>query len=129
MTASELAHQPIELSRQPSRARQQVRELLHEIEWEGDADEVVLAVHEALVNAQRHAGAVLRAQVALEASSLVIMVWDTGPGFDLDLHARQAPDPLAERGRGLWLIDRVTSTCEVGRDDDGVVLVMRFDRP
>ena len=129
MTASELAHQPVELSPQPSRARQQVRDLLREIEWEGDADEVVLAVHEALVNAQRHAGAVLRAQMSLDASSLVVMVWDTGPGFDLDFHAGRVPDPLAERGRGLWLIDRVTSTCEVDRDDDGVVLVMRFDRP
>jgi len=128
MTGSDLA-QPKALSSRPSLARQQVRATLAEIGWEGDADEVVLAVHEALVNAQRHAGAVLRAEMALEGSSLVVRVWDSGPGFDLDDHVARAPEPLAERGRGLWLIGRVTTTCEVGRDDDGVVLVMRFDRP
>jgi len=39
------------------------------------------------------------------------------------------PEPLSERGRGLWLIGRVTTTCEVDRDGEGVVLVMRFDGP
>lgn len=58
----------------------------------------------------------------------MIRVWDDGPGFDLDDHVARVPEPLAERGRGLWLIGRVTTACEVGRDDDGVVLVMRFDR-
>jgi anti-sigma regulatory factor (Ser/Thr protein kinase) len=35
---------------------------------------------------------------------------------------------MAERGRGLWLIDRLTSSCEVQRDRRGNVLIMRFER-
>jgi len=128
MTASELAP-PIELSSQPASARHQVRTLLDEIGWRGDIDEVVLAVHEALVNAQRHGGAVLRAEMVIESRSVVIRVWDPGSGFDLDAYVGRIPEPLSERGRGLWLIGRVTTTCEVDRDGEGVVLVMRFDGP
>ena len=127
MTASHLA-QPRELSPQPAQARDQVRALLREIDWAGDPDEVVLAVHEALVNAQHHGGAVLRAEMAVEGPSLAIRVWDEGPGFDLDTHMTRTPEPLSERGRGLWLIGRMTSTCQVEHDADGAVLVMRFDR-
>lgn len=128
MTASKLV-QPKPLSTRPSRARQEVRAILGAIGWAGDADEVVLAVHEALVNAQRHAGAALRAEMAVDEFAVVVRVWDAGPGFDLEPHVGRVPEPLAERGRGLWLIDRVTTRCEVGRDDEGVVLEMRFARP
>ena len=128
MTASDLA-QPRELSPEPTLARHQVRGLLHEIGWACDPDDVVLAVHEALVNAQRHGGAVLRAEMVEEGSSLVVRVWDEGPGFDLDAHVTSTPEPLSERGRGLWLIGHMTTTCEVEHDADGALLVMRFECP
>ena len=81
------------------------------------------------MNAQRHGGAVLRAEMAVEGSSLVVRVWDQGPGFDLDAHVTRTPEPLSERGRGLWLIGRMTTTCEVETDADGALLVMRFECP
>jgi len=126
VTASQFAH-PIALSLEPSTARRQVRAVLTDEGWQGNTDDVVLAVHEALVNAGRHGGAAVRADLALDQSCLVVRVWDAGPGFDLRARVRHPPDLTAERGRGLWLIDRMTTTCEVGRDDDGVFLVMRFD--
>jgi len=128
MTASKFA-EPIALDLEPSAARRQIRSYLSDEGWRGDPDDVVLAAHEALVNARRHGGAALRADMCLDRSSLVVRVWDAGPGFDLAARVRRAPEPTAERGRGLWLIDRITTTCEVGRDDDGVVLIMRFDHP
>ncbi len=128
MTASKFA-EPIALPIEPSAARRRIHSFLADEGWEGDSDDVVLAAHEALVNARRHGGAALQADLTLDRSGLVVRVWDAGPGFDLAAHVCRPPDPSAERGRGLWLIDRVTTTCEVDRDDDGVVLVMRFDRP
>jgi len=125
VTASQFA-ETIALSLEPSAARRQVRAYLAGEDWSGNTDDVVLAVHEALVNARRHGGAAVRAELALDRSCLVVRVWDAGPGFDLTARVRHPPDPTAERGRGLWLIDRMTTTCEVGRDDDGVFLVMRF---
>jgi len=128
MTASQFA-QPIALPLEPEAARRDVSAFLADVGWEGSADDIVLAVHEALVNARRHGGAVVRADLVLDRSCLVVRVWDAGPGFDLASRVRHPPPPMAERGRGLWLIDRVTTSCEVGRDDEGVFLVMRFDRP
>jgi anti-sigma regulatory factor (Ser/Thr protein kinase) len=128
MTASKTA-EPISLPLDPGAARLRIRDILDDGAWVGDADDVVLATHEALVNARRHGGAAVRADLAINGSSLVVRVWDAGPGFDLADRVRRAPDPTSERGRGLWLIDRMTTACEVDRDDDGVVLVMRFDRP
>jgi len=128
MTASQFA-QTIALPLEPSAARREVEAFLTDAGWAGSTDDVVLAVHEALVNARRHGGAAVRSDLVLDRSCLVVRVWDAGPGFDLRSRIRHAPPPMAERGRGLWLIDRVTTSCEVGRDDDGVFLVMRFDRP
>jgi len=128
MTASHLA-EPISLPLEPGAARRRIRSFLEAEHWDGDTDNVVLAAHEALVNARRHGGAALRADMSLDGMSVVLRVWDAGPGFDLDALVRRAPDPTAERGRGLWLIDQVTTACEVGRDGDGVFLAMRFDHP
>jgi anti-sigma regulatory factor (Ser/Thr protein kinase) len=128
LTAPELA-QPISLSLDPARARRQIEALLHTDGWTGDVDEVVLALHEALVNAQRHAGGALRAEACVDRTGLVIRIWDRGQGFDPTPYVRRAPDPMAERGRGLWLISRIATSCEVRHGPDGVGLLMRFDRP
>lgn len=120
--------QTIGLSLRPARARREVETLLARHGWDGDTDGVVLALHEALVNAQRHGGGALRAEAAIEPSCLVVRVWDRGPGFALHPYDHHPPDPMSERGRGLWLISQVTAAAEVCYHDDGVALVMRFDR-
>ena len=120
--------QTFTLSLRPARARGEVESLLTRHAWTG-ADDVVLALHEALVNAQRHAGGAVRAEACIDGSSLVLQVWDRGPGFDLDSYVHRPPDPMAERGRGLWLISQLATAVDVRYHDDGVVLVMRFDRP
>ncbi len=120
--------QTFTLSLRPARARREVESLLMRHAWT-TADDVVLALHEALVNAQRHAGGAVRAEACIDGSALVLQVWDRGPGFDLDRYIHRPPDPMAERGRGLWLIAQLSSAVELRYHDDGVALVMRFDRP
>ena len=119
--------QTFALSLRPARARREVESLLLRHAWTG-ADDVVLALHEALVNAQRHAGGAVRAEVCIDGSSLMLQVWDRGPGFELDPYVRRPPHPMAERGRGLWLISQLATAVELRYHDDGVALVMRFDR-
>ncbi len=117
---------PTPLSLRPARARQQLEDLLAERRWRGDVDAVVLAMHEALINAQRHAGGAVAAEAFVDGSTVTVEVFDRGPGFRLPRRP-EPPDPLAERGRGLWLMCRVSSHCEVRREGDETCVRLRFD--
>ena len=118
---------PYDLSVQPTAARHQVRRLLADAGWDGDVDAVALAVHEAMVNALRHAGGVTAATAAVDGGTVVVEVRDRGEGFVVPATA-EMPDPAAESGRGLFLIRRLTSAASVTRSGDEVSLVLRFDR-
>ena len=122
---------PISLSLRPAAARRQLEAFLRDQHWPGDVDAIVLALHEALVNASRHGGGVRRVQVALTAdgSELTVAVCDQGGGFDPGPFVRRSPDPMAERGRGLWLISRLATAYDVQGNDGGTEVVMRFARP
>jgi anti-sigma regulatory factor (Ser/Thr protein kinase) len=126
MIASSLTR-PVPLSPQPATARRQMGRLLADAGWDGDADTVILAVHEALVNAQRHAGGVTGACVSLDGSTVVVEVRDQGRGFDVP-DSSEMPDPSAERGRGLFLIRRLADRAHVSRSGRDVCLHMRFER-
>ncbi len=122
------AFQTFALSLRPARARREVETLLARHGWT-DTDDVVLALHEALVNASRHGGGVRRAEAAVDPSGLVIVVTDRGSGFDPQPFVRRPPDLMADRGRGLWLISRLATTYDVRRTPEGTELTMRFARP
>ena len=126
MIASSLTR-PVPLSPQPAAARQQVGRLLADAGWGGDPDTVILAVHEALVNSQRHAGGVTGATVAIDGSAVVVEVRDRGRGFVVP-KTPTMPDPAAERGRGLFLIGQLADQAQVSRAGNDVCLQMRFER-
>jgi anti-sigma regulatory factor (Ser/Thr protein kinase) len=130
LSTSALAR-PISLSLRPAAARRQLEVFLRDERWPGDVDGIVLALHEALVNATRHGGGAGRAEAAIadDGSELVIAVCDRGGGFDAGPFVRRSPDPMAERGRGLWLISRLATAYEVRSTDGGTEVVMRFARP
>lgn len=117
----------LSLSTNPSRARHELDALLREVAWPGDAEGAVLAVHEALMNADRHAGGATQAVARIDGSTVVVEIHDGGPGFDLDGHARHTPDPLAERGRGLWLISQIADGWQVDRSHGRTCLRLRFE--
>jgi anti-sigma regulatory factor (Ser/Thr protein kinase) len=123
--ASSLAR-PVSLSSQPTVARRQVGKLLDDADWCGDVDSVVLAVHEALVNADRHAGGVSQATAALDGDAVVIEVRDRGRGFVVP-ESPAMPDPAAETGRGLFLIRRLASEAGVTRTGGETCLLLRFE--
>jgi len=118
--------QPMQLSVQPSLARRQLSELLAETHWSGDADAVVLAAHEALVNAEHHAGGVTAATADLDGNAVVVEVCDRGRGFRLPSD-RQAPDAVSERGRGLWLMSQLATRSEVRSSGGEVCVCLRFE--
>lgn len=116
---------PIELSRHPAVARRELARLLHDATWGGDVDGVILAVHEAMVNAQRHGGGVTRATADIEGRTVVVEVSDQGKGFDVPDSPALA-DVTAERGRGLFLIRHLVADAHVVRAGLDVRLVMTF---
>ncbi len=128
LRTSALAH-PINLSLSPAVARRQVEALLEDEGWAEEVCDVVLAVHEALVNAGRHGGGARRAEAAVDDWGVVILVADRGSGFDAKRFVHRPPDPMAERGRGLWLISRLATSYEVRTTGTGTELIMRFARP
>ncbi len=117
---------PTPLSLRPSRARRQLEGLLSDESWSGDVDGVVLAMHEALVNAQRHAGGAVRVEARVHGPTLEVAIYDRGPGFRFPTLPK-APEPMAERGRGLWLMCRISTRCEVRREGEETCVLLRFD--
>jgi serine/threonine-protein kinase RsbW len=86
---------------------------------------------EALVNAIKHANCAepnteVRIQIHVCDKELVIRVYDNGQGFDLDLvPANGYPDPLDEKGRGLYIIRSLMDSVVYKRADGGNVLEMK----
>ncbi|MEA2704989.1 MAG: serine/threonine-protein kinase RsbW [Actinomycetota bacterium] len=115
---------PLPLS--PRDARRALKSVLSENDWRGDIDGVVLAVHEALVNAESHGQGLSRVAASVDGDELVVDVCDAGAGFVGGWPASTPPDPLAERGRGLWLIDQIARRVEVHQGPSGVCLRLRF---
>jgi anti-sigma regulatory factor (Ser/Thr protein kinase) len=127
MMASSSLTRPVELSSQPADARRELARLLAEEPWEGDVDGVILAVHEAMVNSQRHGGGVTRARACVDHDTVTIEISDRGRGFQVP------PDPAgvdvtAERGRGLYLISHLADDVRVARAGADVRLTLRFER-
>ena len=118
---------PVELSQQPALARRELTAMLTDAGWDGDVDGVLLAVHEAMVNAHRHGGGVTHAGARLDGHSLVVEIADRGRGFDVP-DSPGMPDLTAERGRGLFLIRHLASDAHLVRNGADVRLVLTFDR-
>ena len=102
------------------RARERVRDYLHEQGVEGVAiDDVILAVEEAMTNAVRHSEAERDLEIELRpaGADLHVRVRDHGKGFDVDSFDRERrPDPLGAGGRGLYLIGQLMDGLELRRN-------------
>ena len=123
---------PVPLPVTPRGARRELKSLLDDYEWPGDVDAVMLAVHEAMINAAHHGGGIVRVEACLDHDALAILVCDRGPGFVFPASSRAGTspaDPLAEGGRGLWLICQIASWAEAHREGTDFCLRLRFDPP
>ena len=113
------------LSDSPAHARRELHALLTTAGWPGNVDDAVLAVHEALTNAIEHGHGVRSVTAAVQGSVLEVEVCDAGQGFAVG-GWRNAPDPMSERGRGLWLISRLADGYDVDTTPRGTCLRLRF---
>jgi serine/threonine-protein kinase RsbW len=86
---------------------------------------------EALVNAIKHAKTIdpdneVQIRINVCDNELVIRVYDNGQGFDLDLvPANGCPDPLNERGRGIFIIRSLMDSVVYKKANGGNVLEMK----
>ena len=105
--------------------------------YDGDrealANHVNVVLTEALVNAIHHANAdnpdeEVEIRIAVTDEGLLLQVFDHGRGFDLE-HLSRRPkekeDPLAEHGRGLYIIRSLMDSVEYYPVEGGNVLEMR----
>jgi PAS domain S-box-containing protein len=105
-----------------SRARQRIREYLFEHRVDAlAADDVVLAIEEAMTNAVRHSGSTEDLDISLRCTGgdVTVTVRDHGRGFDVErFDPKLCPDLLEPGGRGLFLIaslmDDLTLSCHSG---------------
>jgi serine/threonine-protein kinase RsbW len=99
-----------------------------------DLDALIFAVGEALANAIEHAGGdEIEVRCQVDGNLLQVSITDKGTGFD-ELPNRNVPlpDALAERGRGIPLMQRCTDVFHVRSVPDGgteVVLGCYLDGP
>jgi anti-sigma regulatory factor (Ser/Thr protein kinase) len=68
------------------------------------ADRAVLLANELVTNAVVHAQTDLRLRLGLRGDRMHIAVRDNSPRL---LRRTSAPDPEAEGGRGLWLVEQL----------------------
>jgi serine/threonine-protein kinase RsbW len=90
------------------------------------AQALQLALLEAVGNVVRHAaGRACEFSIAVtrDVDTAVIEVVDYGPGFEL--HLVQMPEPFAEGGRGLPLMQRLCDSVEYRTASDGNRLVLK----
>jgi serine/threonine-protein kinase RsbW len=90
-----------------------------------------LVLTEALVNAIKHANVTdpdkeVQIRINVCDKELVIRVYDDGQGFDLDLVPYNGcPDPLNEKGRGIFIIRSLMDSVVYRKANGGNVLEMK----
>jgi len=80
----------------------------------GRAENLVVAVNEALTNSVQHGGGVGEVVLSCDPQRLVAEITDEGPGPTGPV-PQEAPPVDAENGRGLWLIRELVDRVSVRR--------------
>jgi anti-sigma regulatory factor (Ser/Thr protein kinase) len=94
------------------------------------SSEILLAVGEAAGNAYRHGRgnggrSEIRVRCEYDRPDFSVQVADDGPGFDPDEVARRgAPDPLAQGGRGLFLMRELMDGVDLETSGSGTTVTL-----
>ena len=120
----ELALVPDETA--PGRARAFVRGVLAENGWLEQVENALLLTTELTTNALLHAGTAIRIDVAGNPDTLTVRVADHTPGRLAGVP--RAPDELHEGGRGLYLVDTLSSSWGTEHSKSGKAVWFRFAR-
>jgi serine phosphatase RsbU (regulator of sigma subunit)/anti-sigma regulatory factor (Ser/Thr protein kinase) len=119
--------------RTPAAARALVRSVLDESGLDSLLNEALLLTTELSTNAVVHAGTELDIEVAADASGLTVTVTDFAPGPVEQLAVRPKNDKVdisevAERGRGLLLVDHFASRWGTVHEGTGKGVWFRLER-
>lgn len=109
------------------KARSRVEEFAVENGFEEEASDIALATQEALKNVIQHACPVdnrMRLEGSADEDSLVIVVSDTGKGFEQCALDAGPSSPLSVHGRGLQLIKGVMDDMDIDTCQDGTSIRM-----
>jgi sigma-B regulation protein RsbU (phosphoserine phosphatase) len=120
--------------RTPAAARALVRAVLEEAEMESLLNEALLLTTELSTNAVVHAGTDLDVEVAADPGGLTVTVTDFAPGPVEELAVgprNETPDigEVAERGRGLLLVDHFASRWGTVHQGTGKGVWFRLEHP
>ncbi|GGL95285.1 hypothetical protein GCM10010129_43930 [Streptomyces fumigatiscleroticus] len=88
-------------------------------------EEFVLAVNEVASNAVQHGGGHGLLQVYEQHGALHCQISDEGPGFAREVGASVMCGPeTAESGRGLWMVQQLTSHMKITTGTAGTVVTL-----
>jgi anti-sigma regulatory factor (Ser/Thr protein kinase) len=90
-----------------------------------DLDAAAMVFGELVGNVVRHAPGPIAIDLSWDRGVAVLRVRDSGPGFEWD-GAVSLPDPMAESGRGLYIVYTVSQTMKVSRPPGGGTEVMAW---
>ena len=109
----------------PARARREIACWLNDFDCLERVDDVQLVVSELVTNAVLHAGTDVEIWLDVDPKRLVVAVSDFGPG----LPERRDAGPEDDHGRGLNLVDSLSSAWGVEIADPGTTVWCSLDRP
>ena len=86
-------------------------------------DDLLVAVTELTTNAVRSARTAVEVRAWTTPDAVSLEVIDDGPGFDPSVpHDARQLDPLAERGRGLFLVATLADECTIESGPNGTIV-------
>jgi serine phosphatase RsbU (regulator of sigma subunit)/anti-sigma regulatory factor (Ser/Thr protein kinase) len=89
----------------------------------GRLDDVLVAITELTTNAVRSARTAVEVRAWVVGTEMWFEVIDDGPGFDPSIpHDARELDPLAERGRGLFLVATLADECTIESGPNGTIV-------
>jgi anti-sigma regulatory factor (Ser/Thr protein kinase) len=112
---------------EPRLARQAAAELIGAGTMADALQGLDVVLSELVTNALRHGGTPARVSLWREPGAIVAVVADDGPGID-DPFAGLRPPALPERGAGLWIANRFSSSLTIEQGPSGgAVVTARVD--
>jgi serine/threonine-protein kinase RsbW len=111
-----------------------IQEIGQELGWDSEErDQISIAVIEAVSNAIEHgnrfdADKRVRVELRVGDERFLVVVSDSGPGFDQARLRMPSPDPsdpsfLSARGRGIFIMRDIMDEMRIRRDEEGRFVV------
>ena len=111
----------------------QARDLTLEVAAEAGLDLekanfLAFAVSEVTANALLHGHSAADVRVTASAAEVTVEVRDTGSGFRPAPPDQAVPDPHADHGRGLWLVEQLVDVVEIDTGPGGTTVRLTMHR-